>query len=97
MVKRNNRRGASDLLDQLFTFAVVMLNDVLVIKKVERPVRKGAKDQLKSVFLDRTMPAPLEQSGVTDRDLALVEDDPFQFRVAAVSVPPQEHLAVAIQ
>jgi hypothetical protein len=31
-----------------------------------------------------------------DRDLTLVVDDPFQFGVAPVSVPPQEQLAVAI-
>ncbi len=96
VVKRNNPCGASDLLDQLFTFAVVMLNDVLVVEKVEGRVRQGAKNQLKPVFLDRATLVPFEQSGVTDRYLALVEDDPFQFGVAPVSVPPQEHLAVSI-
>jgi hypothetical protein len=96
VVKRNHRCGASDLLHQLFTFAVVMLNDVLVVEKVEVRVRKGAKTQLKPVLLDRATLVSLEQSRVMDRDLALVEDDPFQFGVAPVSVAPQEYLAVAI-
>jgi hypothetical protein len=96
VVKRNNRCGPSDLLDQLLTFAVVMLNDVLVVEKVDVRVRQRTKTQLKPVFLDRATLVPLKQSGVTDRDLTLVEDDPFQFGVAPVSVPPQEHLAVAI-
>jgi len=96
VVKRNNPCGARDLLDQLFTFAVVLLNDVLVVEKVEVRVRQGTKKQLKPVFLHRATLVPLERSGVTDRDLALVEADPFQFGVAPVSVTPQEHLAVAI-
>jgi hypothetical protein len=96
VVKRNNRCGAGDLLDQLFTFAVVILNDVLVVEKVKVLVRKGAKKQLKPVFLDSATLIPPEQSGVTDRYLACVEDHPFQFGVAPVSVTPQEHLAVSI-
>src|SRR5262245_32049997 len=39
VVKRNNCCGASDFWDQLFTFAVVILNDVLVVEKVETRVR----------------------------------------------------------
>src|SRR4029453_5841675 len=96
VVKRYNRCGARALLDQLFNFAVEMLNGVFVVEKVEVRVRKGAKKQLKPVFLDRATLVPLEQSGVMDRDLALIEDDPFEFGVAPVSVPPQEHLAVSI-
>jgi len=96
VVKRHNPGGARDLLDQLFTCAVVLVNDVLVVEKVEGRVRQGAKEQLKPVLLDRATLVPFEQSGVADRYLALGEDDPFQFRVAPVSVTPQEHRAVAI-
>src|SRR5262249_44471558 len=35
VVKRHNPGGARDLLDQLFTLAVVLVNDVLVVEKVE--------------------------------------------------------------
>ena len=64
------------------------MNDVLVVEKVEGRVRQGAKEQLKPVFLDRATLVPFEQSGVADGYLALGEDDPFQFRVAPVSVTP---------
>jgi len=69
----------------------------VVVEKVEVRVRQGTKTQFKSIFLDRATLVPLEQSGVTDRDLTLVEDDPFQCGVAPVSVTPVEHLAVSIQ
>ena len=67
-----------------------------MVEKVEVRVCKGAKKQLNPIFLDRATLVPFEQSSVTDRNLTLVVDDPFQFGVAPVSVPSQEYLTVAI-
>jgi hypothetical protein len=69
VVKRNNRCGPSDLSDQLLTFAVVMLNDVVVVEKVEVQVRQGTKTQLKPVFLDRATLVPLEDVNEQVRQL----------------------------
>ena len=97
MVKGNNRGGTSHLLDSVFTLAVVVVNDVLVIKKVKVWVPERTRQQFKAVFLHTSTLLPMEEACVVNRHLSLIEDHAFNSAVRPVSVAQGEHRTISVQ
>jgi hypothetical protein len=96
VVKGEDVRGTSHLSDHLFTFAVVVLNDFLMIKKVEIWTSQRTGQQFKPIFINASTLLPLKESGVVDCHLPLVKDKPLKASVAAVSIASGEQPAVSV-
>ena len=97
MVKGNNRGGASHLLDGVFTLAVVVVNDGLVIKKVKVWTLERTRQQFEAVFLNTATLLSMQEACVVNRHLSLIKDHAFNSAVRPVSVAQGEHRPIAVQ